>query len=130
MRKKKKKIHLTGKQIRQAKYRLYLKGDWWKKRRKIAIERAGHSCEDCGGRCRLTVHHKTYVRLGCEEDSDLVVLCGHCHKARHQNTGRKSSIAKHRKTHKQARPVGVSRVLWRDRSICAMSYEGYLKSKE
>jgi hypothetical protein len=37
-------------------------------------------CEQTTG---LQVHHKTYVRLGCEGPGDVVVLCGGCHEAEH-----------------------------------------------
>ncbi len=40
----------------------------------------GHCCERCKANTpRLSLHHKTYDRLGRERDSDLELLCEACH---------------------------------------------------
>lgn len=58
-------------------------------RRKSWIKRAGGRCEMVIGefRCptteKLTVHHKTYSRLGKELPIDVVVLCKSCHDRHH-----------------------------------------------
>ena len=62
------------------KYIEYLKSKKWKERRYAALERANFRCQfdKCGEKSYLSVHHKTYERLGNEEPSDLIVLCsGH-----------------------------------------------------
>lgn len=64
-------------------YAVYLATPWWQRRRKEAIKRAGGKCRRCGRVNRLQVHHKTYERLGCELDADLLVLCRMCHRKEH-----------------------------------------------
>ena len=62
------------------KYIQYLKSNQWKQRRYATLERAKFKCqfEKCGEKRYLSVHHKTYDRLGNEDPSDLIVLCsGH-----------------------------------------------------
>lgn len=60
-------------------YDEYLKSDHWKQIRKATLREAGYKCAVCNGTKKLQVHHKSYDRLGCEADDDLVVLCGECH---------------------------------------------------
>src|SRR5580765_3800863 len=60
-------------------YRLYMRSFAWKMRRINKLKAAGHRCENCSEPYGLQVHHLTYARLGCELDSDLVVLCRWCH---------------------------------------------------
>lgn len=75
---------------RQERYKAYLSSPAWRARRKEALERAGHRCEEhvrTGERCpetkRLTVHHRTYARFGAELPKDLTVLCKAHHDAHH-----------------------------------------------
>jgi hypothetical protein len=57
-------------------YRLYLRSPLlWRLRRRIWIIRAGGCCRQCGSRRRLTIHHRTYARLGHERYADITVLC-------------------------------------------------------
>jgi hypothetical protein len=37
------------------------------------------STEDNSGRVWLEVHHRTYERVGREDDNDLIALCCYCH---------------------------------------------------
>jgi len=60
-------------------YREYLHSETWRRRRLVKLEAANHRCEYCGETGRLSVHHLTYERLGCEYSSDLIVLCKPCH---------------------------------------------------
>lgn len=61
-------------------YRAVIKSREWRERRQRLIgERQG--CEKCLLITEeLEVHHKHYETLGCENDSDLEVLCKACHK--------------------------------------------------
>jgi hypothetical protein len=62
----------------------YLNSDGWKRRREVAIVRAGRKCQLCGAMPdSFQVHHNSYERLGHELPSDLIVLCGECHKRFH-----------------------------------------------
>lgn len=64
-------------------YVMYLRSPLWRLRRRIWITRALGRCEHCGRRRRLTIHHRTYQRLGHERRSDVAVLCWRCHQLEH-----------------------------------------------
>ena len=72
-------------------YVLYLHSPLWRLRRRIWILRAGARCQRCGSRRRLTIHHRTYQRLGHERRGDVTVLCWNCHRRHHQTTRRQRS---------------------------------------
>jgi hypothetical protein len=40
-------------------------------------------CLNCGTKEGITLHHRTYSRLGCERLTDLLPLCWVCHKKIH-----------------------------------------------
>lgn len=64
-------------------YSDYLQTDHWHAVRNAALERAGHACQVCNSKERLDVHHRTYQRIGHEQDADVVVLCHACHSRFH-----------------------------------------------
>ncbi|MGI8559708.1 MAG: HNH endonuclease [Solirubrobacteraceae bacterium] len=64
-------------------YRVYLRSSLWRIRRRVWILRAGGRCQHCGSRRRLSIHHRTYRRLGHERGSDIAVLCWRCHRQQH-----------------------------------------------
>lgn len=64
-------------------YAEYLASDDWYQRAKEAKERAGWRCAVCNSKSPVEAHHRTYQRLGCERNSDIVVLCRRCHKLFH-----------------------------------------------
>lgn len=65
-------------------YRKYLRSDWWRTLREIAIRRAENKCQDCGSSMGLQVHHASYDHLKTDSEiDDLVVLCDYCHKKAH-----------------------------------------------
>jgi len=70
-------------------YVVYLHSPLWRLRRRIWIVRAGGRCRQCGSRRRLTIHHRTYKRLGHERRADVTMLCWNCHR-RHHNPPRRS----------------------------------------
>jgi 5-methylcytosine-specific restriction endonuclease McrA len=63
-------------------YTLYLRSPLWRLRRRLWILHACGRCQQCGCRRRLTIHHRTYRRLGHERRRDIEVLCWRCHQAR------------------------------------------------
>jgi hypothetical protein len=76
--------------MRTMPYVEYLKTDWWKRVRTDALKRAKYRCQLCGARdVRLEVHHNNYSRRGCEENADVIVLCGDCHEKHHDKGGEK-----------------------------------------
>lgn len=60
-------------------YEEYLNSGDWKQLRERALTHYGRSCVLCGSYYALEVHHRTYVRVGAEELTDLIVLCDDCH---------------------------------------------------
>jgi 5-methylcytosine-specific restriction endonuclease McrA len=62
-------------------YWLYVdRNSWlWRVRRGLWLRSAGYRCERCSARTNLTIHHKTYARLGRERREDVQVLCWRCH---------------------------------------------------
>lgn len=89
-RKKRRKIHGTDsipdrlKEIGFRTYREYLSSPLWAGvRDRFRKSRPAH-CEICGlADVRLSVHHKTYKRLGYEHARDLALICDGCHKLIH-----------------------------------------------
>lgn len=76
--KQRKKLGTTGK------YSDYMKSKEWKLRRAKFISLKKHrNCEICCSESNLIVHHHTYLRVGCELDQDLALLCNSCHTRLH-----------------------------------------------
>jgi hypothetical protein len=66
-------------------YAVYMRSPLWRLRRRIWILHARGRCEACGRRRRpLSIHHRTYARLGHERRNDIQVLCWPCHRRRDQ----------------------------------------------
>lgn len=70
--------------LRAMPYADYLKTPEWQETRLRALKRARFRCQTCGGNGKLHVHHRTYIRRGCENLSDLTVLCSDCHRVFHE----------------------------------------------
>ena len=64
-------------------YQEYLKSDRWHKIREWALIFWGYRCCLCYAKDKIHVHHRTYIRLGHELLTDLIVMCEHCHFAHH-----------------------------------------------
>lgn len=73
----------------KAEYETYLRSEHWHETRLAAVERAEGRCQLCNTTKRLHVHHRTYIRLGCEAPGDLTVLCESCHHHFHFGDGAK-----------------------------------------
>lgn len=63
-------------------YKLYLKTDWWKERRKKYWKYHPKKCYCCGG-VATDIHHNNYSHLFEERDKDFVPLCNNCHREVH-----------------------------------------------
>jgi 5-methylcytosine-specific restriction endonuclease McrA len=67
-------------------YRVYLRSPLWRARRYFWWLMANGRCECCGEPCPLhgagaiTVHHRSYARLGHERRGDVQLLCWRCHR--------------------------------------------------
>ncbi len=66
-------------------YRYYIRSAAWYRRRAVALKIADHKCMICYSSENLSVHHRTYERLGREKMTDLVVLCWPCHDLFHRH---------------------------------------------
>jgi len=64
-------------------YKAYLYSEKWKKKRKKILKRDNFTCQDCGSKNHLQVHHLTYKNIGNERLNELITVCAHCHKKRH-----------------------------------------------
>jgi 5-methylcytosine-specific restriction endonuclease McrA len=67
-------------------YQDYLHPEHWQdvRARFWASKLHNGGCAVCNTRVNLQVHHRSYRRVGHEKLSDLVLLCGDCHKLTHQ----------------------------------------------
>jgi 5-methylcytosine-specific restriction endonuclease McrA len=70
--------------LRTMAYADYLKTPEWIRRRFAHLQAVEYRCQVCNSPDELTVHHRTYERLGCEKYTDLLVLCWPCHKLFHE----------------------------------------------
>lgn len=66
-----------------ASYSEYLKSEHWLHVRERALKAAKYMCVVCGSSGQLDVHHRSYERLGNEDEDDVTVLCGDCHRTFH-----------------------------------------------
>lgn len=70
-------------EIKKASYRSYMQSDAWQKQRRRVINKARGKCAACGRKGRH-VHHVSYERRFKENPTDLVLLCGRCHRLFHE----------------------------------------------
>lgn len=62
----------------------YLRSERWAELRATAVGEADGRCQVCNSSDDLNVHHRTYERLGQDDEwRDLVVLCRICHEGYH-----------------------------------------------
>ncbi len=64
-------------------YQKYLRSEEWKMRREQRLKIDNYTCQMCGTKEKLVVHHKTYARIFNEDMDDLITLCDPCHKKVH-----------------------------------------------
>lgn len=73
----------------RATYSEYLKSDYWKNKRRQVLQRDNYSCNECGVKSNLQVHHLDYDTIGDEDLEDLITLCRKCHHNLHEIINRK-----------------------------------------
>ena len=74
-------------------YKDYLRSDHWREvRDRYRASDLSQACR-CGAE-KVALHHKTYVRLGQEELTDLEPLCSRCHRAEHGRLPRKAKSSR------------------------------------
>lgn len=64
-------------------YQKYLKTNHWKVVKAWKLYQQDNTCENCGSKHHLQVHHLSYDNLHNERLTDLKVLCRDCHKHYH-----------------------------------------------
>ena len=66
-------------------YNVFLRSAYWKKVRLLVLERDNKTCQVCGSKKTLHVHHKTYEHHFSELEhlEDLITLCKSCHEKEH-----------------------------------------------
>jgi 5-methylcytosine-specific restriction endonuclease McrA len=79
---------------RKQQYAELLLDDRWKRKRLIILKRDNHTCQHCGLKHNLQVHHLIYKVGGVPpweyRNSDLITLCVNCHTEVHRTTKIKS----------------------------------------
>ena len=67
-------------------YAKFLKSDYWIEVRDKVIERDDNTCQKCGSKTNLHVHHKTYKNHFKKHLNlqDLITLCKKCHEKEHE----------------------------------------------
>lgn len=66
-------------------YSDYLRSDKWQLIRRNALERTAGGCQLCGSRQNVQLHHRTYINIANEHETDLTVLCDRCHTELHKS---------------------------------------------
>ena len=91
--KKKRKERLYKKRIPK-KYNIYIKSEFWKKRRNKYFKDFGRKCFICGSVKYIQIHHLEYDNnyYGIEKDEMLVNLCRECHEQFHSIYGTKRKM--------------------------------------
>lgn len=67
--------------MNRAEYNDYLRSATWRRKRESRLRKDKNTCQTCGTRYGLEVHHRTYARAGHERLGDLITLCNTCHSA-------------------------------------------------
>lgn len=67
-------------------YEEYIKSDAWKEKAAQRRELDDDTCQRCGAKNQLEVHHLWYDYLGNESLNDLITLCSECHKECHRES--------------------------------------------
>lgn len=72
--------------MNKTQYHEYLLSKTWKEIRRKVFKYHGKNCKSCDGNIGIDVHHRTYERVGGNENikDDLIPLCRKCHDNVHQ----------------------------------------------
>ena len=74
-------------------YALYIKSKNWRDVRALRLGLDKHTCQQCGQKVELRVHHKTYENIGKELQGDLITLCARCHNDTHWSLVHKADVS-------------------------------------
>jgi RNA-directed DNA polymerase len=68
-------------------------GAKWRTIHRKVLERDQYTCQECGRKGNLVVHHRKRRRSrGKDSTANLVVLCRDCHKARHHDDNKRETV--------------------------------------
>ena len=71
------------------------RGLGWKRRSKEIRKRDNNTCQGCGSRGNLQVHHIIPYRISKDNsDKNLITLCNHCHQVREWNENKNPNLPK------------------------------------
>ncbi len=74
--------------IRPKRPRLRLDSELYDQLRKQVLRRDGWTCQSCGKKSNLEVHHKQFRgRSGDDSEENLITLCTGCHLLLHRGFG-------------------------------------------
>lgn len=73
-------------------YKVYIKSDWWKKRKDEYYRKYGKKCSICSSPRFVQLHHLVYGNYGHEKDEHLVPLCSSHHASLHSHIGVKGNM--------------------------------------
>ena len=71
-------------------YQDYLDSYLWKEKAEWIKEIFDYTCQKCGSKKNLQVHHLNYKSLGNERKEDVTVLCKKCHEEEHNDRSNKT----------------------------------------
>jgi hypothetical protein len=120
---------------------VYLNSDHWKLLREEKLA-TSYTCEKCGSKSNLNVHHKEYKELYDVKISDLQTLCRKCHDKEHlkrKNNNHKFSIDKrvkrenklrNRYLQQHERDIKALRKTYRNKKLNLYLIRKFLNSKE
>lgn len=66
---------------------MYFQSAEWNAKRLEVLKATNCTCQMCGSKSHLHVHHITYANLGSEPLTDLAAVCQSCHTLIHQVYG-------------------------------------------
>lgn len=75
-------------------YALYLKSKKWQDVRAVRLKKDSYTCQICGRKFELRVHHVNYNRVGDERTGDLITICERCHNDIHWNLVHNGEVSK------------------------------------
>lgn len=94
-------------------YQDYLHSPAWKKQRDRILFRDDFTCQNCGSKEKLVVHHLSYKDFPDCPDSNLITLCNDCHKLFHVTDMELKKIKEKRKDLGRQLYDTVQKLIWK-----------------
>lgn len=100
-----KQINISGLQMKEWYWKVYLRSEHWANLRRLAFETHGSVCHCCKADHPLDVHHLRYRSIYDVEVADLQILCRSCHEAEHAGHGKPQRVSKPTKKKEKKRQL-------------------------